>query len=115
MNKQKILKFAKGMRDRTNCFRIARPRVEKALQHAYVSRKTKKRDFRSLSIQQINAATRLYGINYSQFISGTVYANIALNRKVLADLAQTEPYSFRAVVGTVNEFNHLRSNNCSKT
>ena len=75
--------------------------MEKALQYAYRDRKAKKRDFRGLWIQQINAGTREHGIGYSEFISGLKDENIQLNRKMLADLAQNEPYSFKALVDTV--------------
>ncbi|EWM28277.1 50s ribosomal protein l20 [Nannochloropsis gaditana] len=98
---KKIVKMAKGYRGRTNCFRIAVQRVEKALQYAYRDRKVKKREFRSLWIQRIGAAVQQYGMNYSRFIPGLRRANITLNRKVLADLAVSEPYSFKAVVETV--------------
>jgi len=98
---KKIIKMAKGYRGRTNCFRMAVQRVEKALQYAYRDRKVKKREFRSIWIQRIGAAVQQYGMNYSRFIPGLKRANITLNRKVLADMAVTEPYSFKAVVETV--------------
>ena len=75
--------------------------MEKALQYAYRDRKAKKRDFRGLWIQQINAGTREHGIGYGEFISGLKDENIQLNRKMLADLAQNEPYSFKALVDVV--------------
>ena len=102
MKADKIFKLAKGFRGRAkNTIRIARNRVEKALQYAYRDRKAKKRDFRGLWIQQINAGTREHGIGYSEFISGLKDENIQLNRKMLADLAQNEPYSFKALVHSV--------------
>lgn len=96
---KKILKMAKGYRGRAkNCFRIAIQRVEKALQYAYRDRRVKKRDFRALWIQRINAATRQHDIVYSKFIAGLKAAKIDLDRKVLADLAVKEPEAFGKVV-----------------
>ena len=96
---KKILKMAKGYRGRAkNCFRIAIQRVEKALQYAYRDRRVKKRDFRALWIQRINAATRQHDIVYSKFIAGLKAAKIDLDRKVLADLAVREPEAFGKVV-----------------
>lgn len=96
---KKILKLAKGYRGRSkNCFRIAIERVEKALQYAYRDRRTKKRDFRALWIQRINAATREHGLPYSRFINGLIKAGIEIDRKVLADLAVREPVAFKAIV-----------------
>lgn len=96
---KKILKMAKGYRGRAkNCYRIAIEKVEKALQYAYRDRKVKKRDFRGLWIQRINAAVREEGLKYSTFINGLKKANIDLDRKVLADLAVNEPEAFKGVV-----------------
>lgn len=96
---KKILKLAKGYRGRSkNCYRIAVERVEKALQYAYRDRRTKKRDFRALWIQRINAATREHGLTYSRFINGLIKAGIEIDRKVLADLAVREPVAFKAIV-----------------
>jgi large subunit ribosomal protein L20 len=96
---KKILKLAKGYRGRAkNCFRIAIERVEKALQYAYRDRKNRKRDFRGLWIQRINAAVRNYGLVYSQFTNGLKLANIELDRKILADLAVNEPNAFEKIV-----------------
>jgi len=96
---KKVLKLAKGFRGRAkNCFRIAIEKVEKALSYAYRDRRTRKRDFRALWIQRINAGVRQYGLIYSQFINGLTLANIDLDRKVLADLAVREPEAFKAVV-----------------
>jgi large subunit ribosomal protein L20 len=96
---KKILKMAKGYRGRAkNCFRIAIEKVEKALQYAYRDRRVKKRDFRALWIQRINAAVREHGMIYSTFISGLKLAKIDLDRKVLSDLAIREPKTFAAIV-----------------
>ncbi|WJZ84667.1 hypothetical protein VitviT2T_004261 [Vitis vinifera] len=99
MNKDKIFKLAKGFRGRAkNCIRIARERVEKALQYSYRDRRTKKRDMRSLWIERINAGSRLHGVNYNNFIHGLMKENIQLNRKVLSELSMHEPYTFKALV-----------------
>lgn len=96
---KKVLKLAKGFRGRAkNCFRVAIEKVEKALRYAYRDRRARKRDFRALWIQRINAAARLNGLVYSQLINGLNLANIELDRKVLADLAVREPDSFAAIV-----------------
>jgi large subunit ribosomal protein L20 len=96
---KKILKMAKGYRGRAkNCFRVAIEKVEKALRYAYRDRRTKKRDFRALWIQRINAATREHGLVYSKFISGLKAAKIDLDRKVLSDLAVREPETFGKIV-----------------
>jgi len=95
---KKIIKLAKGYRGRSkNCFRIAIQRVEKALQYAYRDRRTKKRDFRALWIQRINAAARLNGLKYSTFMGGLKKAGIDLDRKVLADLAVKDEKSFAQI------------------
>jgi large subunit ribosomal protein L20 len=96
---KKIIKMASGYRGRSkNCFRTAIQRVEKALQYAYRDRRTKKRDFRGLWIQRINAAVREHGLTYSQFIHGIAKAGIEVDRKVMADLAAREPVAFKALV-----------------
>lgn len=96
---KKVLKLAKGFRGRSkSCYRIAVERVERALQYAYRDRRTKKRDFRALWIQRINAATREHGMTYSRFINGLLKAGIEVDRKVLADLAVHEPVAFKAIV-----------------
>lgn len=96
---KKILSMAKGYRGRSkNVYRIAVERVEKALQYAYRDRRNKKRTFRSLWIQRINAATRLNDMTYSQFMNGLNKAGIELDRKVLADIAFTEPKAFTKLV-----------------
>lgn len=96
---KKILNMAKGYRGRNkNVFRVAVEKVEKALQYAYRDRRAKKRNFRSLWIQRINAATRLHDMTYSRFISGLNKAGIELDRKVLADIALKEPANFAKLV-----------------
>lgn len=98
---KKILNMAKGYRGRNkNVFRVAVEKVEKALQYAYRDRRAKKRNFRSLWIQRINAATRLHDMTYSRFISGLNKAGIELDRKVLADIALKEPANFAKLVET---------------
>src|SRR5690606_6871019 len=96
---KKILKLAKGYRGRgsTN-YRIALQKVEKALRYAYRDRRNKKRDFRGLWIQRINAGARTHGLTYSQFMHGMKLAGIELDRKVLSDIATREPESFKAIV-----------------
>lgn len=128
MQKDKILKLAKGFRGRSNnCIRIAKERVEKALQYAYRDRRQKKRDMRSLWIQRINAGTKQYGVScgsdlatcttiaarfllttstlmqvaYSTFMHGLKEENIQVNRKVLSELAMQEPDSFKSLVQQV--------------
>ena len=96
---KKILHMAKGYRGRNkNVFRVAVEKVEKALQYAYRDRKAKKRSFRSLWIQRINAATRMHDMTYSRFMSGLNKAGIELDRKVLADIALKEPANFAKLV-----------------
>jgi len=96
---KKIMKLAKGYRGRAStCFRVAIEKVEKGLQYAYRDRRNKKRDFRALWIQRINAATREHGLPYSRFIDGLNKAGIELDRKVLSDLAIREPEAFGKLV-----------------
>lgn len=96
---RKILKLAKGFRGRNStCYRIALEKVEKALRYAYRDRRNRKRDFRALWIQRINAGARLHGLTYSRFINGIKRAGIDLDRKVLADIAAREPEVFKALV-----------------
>ena len=98
---KKILDMAKGYRGRNkNVFRVAVEKVEKGLQYAYRDRKAKKRSFRSLWIQRINAATRIHDMTYSRFISGLIKAGVELDRKVLADIALKEPQAFAKLVET---------------
>ncbi|HMB75972.1 MAG TPA: 50S ribosomal protein L20 [Kiloniellaceae bacterium] len=95
---KKVVNLAKGYRGRgKNVFRVAVERVEKGLQYAYRDRRVKKRNFRSLWIQRINAAARLHGLTYSQFMNGMKRAGIELDRKVLSDLAVREPEAFKAL------------------
>jgi len=99
---KKVLRLAKGYRSRAkSCFRIAVERVEKGLQYAYKHRRVKKRDFRSLWIQRINAAARENGLIYSQFINGLKLAGLQFDRKVLAELAVNEPESFKEIAKSV--------------
>ena len=86
---------------RSKVFTIAKNTVEKGLQYAYRDRKVKKREFRGLWIQRINAGARQYGISYSQFIGKLATKNIGLNRKVLADLAMNHPEAFKAIIDAV--------------
>ena len=96
-----ILKQAKGYRGaKSKLYRVAREAVMKSGQYAYVGRKHKKRDFRSLWIQRINAACRQNDISYSKFMFGLKTANITLNRKVLADMAVNDKAGFAALVET---------------
>jgi large subunit ribosomal protein L20 len=102
--RKKVLKQAKGFFGRRkNVWTVAKNAVEKAKVYAYIGRKQKKRHFRSLWIQRINAATRQYGFSYSQFIGALDKASIHLNRKVLADLAMNDPEAFKAVVEKVKK------------
>lgn len=96
---RKVLKAAKGYYGRRkNTFRIANQAVEKAGQYAYRDRRTKKRNFRALWIQRINAATREHGLTYGRFIDGLRRAEIEVDRKVLSDIAIHEPEAFKALV-----------------
>ena len=98
---KKILNMAKGYRGRNkNVFRVAVEKVEKGLQYAYRDRRAKKRSFRSLWIQRINAATRIHDMTYSRFISGLIKAGVELDRKVLADIALKQPETFAQLVET---------------
>jgi len=101
---KKVIKLAKGFRGRANrVYSVAYHRVQKARQYQYRDRKVKKRDFRSLWIQRINAGARIYGLTYSALINSMSAANVVLNRKVLADIAATEPLSFKSVVEVVRQ------------
>jgi large subunit ribosomal protein L20 len=100
--RKKVLNMAKGYwGSRSKVFTVAKNTVEKGLQYAYRDRKVKKREFRGLWIQRINAGARQYGISYSQFIGKLANKNVGLNRKVLADLAMNHPEAFKAVVDLV--------------
>lgn len=95
---KKVLKAAKGFRGRRkNTIRIAMQAVEKSGQYAYRDRKVRKRQFRALWIQRINAAARLEGLTYSRFMNGLKLAGVELDRKVLADLAVREPEAFKVI------------------
>jgi len=97
--RKRILNQAKGYFGRKkNVLTVAKNQVEKSLAYAYVGRKLKKREFRSLWIQRINAGARQYGISYSRLIHQLDKSNINLNRKVLADLAMNHPEAFKAVI-----------------
>ncbi len=99
---KKVLALAKGYRGRRkNVFRIAKQAVMKAAQYAYRDRRNRKRDFRRLWIARINAAARESGITYSQFINGLSKAGIALDRKVLADIAVHDKAAFAGIVAQV--------------
>src|ERR1700739_3017417 len=98
---KKILNLAKGYRGRgSTAYRVAMERVEKALQYAYRDRRNRKRDFRALWIQRINAGAREHGLTYSQFMHGIKLAGLELDRKVLSDLAVREPEAFEAIAAT---------------
>jgi large subunit ribosomal protein L20 len=99
---KKILKLAKGYRGRAkNCFSVAIEKVEKALQYAYRDRRNRKRDFRGLWIQRINAAVREHGIVYSQFMGLLKKSSIDIDRKMLAELAVNNPEGFAHIVSQV--------------
>jgi large subunit ribosomal protein L20 len=99
---KKILKLASGYRGRSStCYRIALQRVEKALQYAYRDRRCRKRDFRALWIQRINAAARQDGITYGDFMHGLTLLECTVNRKMLADMAVFEPEAFSSLVAQV--------------
>jgi len=94
-----ILKQAKGARGRQkNTIRVARQRVEKNLQYAYRDRRVRKREFRSLWIQRINAGAREHGLTYSQLMAGLRKAGVEIDRKVLSDIATREPETFQELV-----------------
>jgi len=96
---KKVISQAKGYRGRSkNVFRVAIERVEKGLQYAYRDRRVRKRNFRALWIQRINAGAREHGLTYSQFMCGMKKAGIELDRKVLSDLAVREPTAFKSLV-----------------
>jgi len=100
--RKKVLKLAKGnFGSRGNVWTVAKNTVEKGLQYAYRDRKNKKRAFRSLWIQRINAGARMHGLTYSELIGRLAKKEIALNRKVLADLAMNHPKAFEAVIKQV--------------
>jgi large subunit ribosomal protein L20 len=98
--RNKVLKLAKGYRGaRSKLFRSATEAVDRALNYAFRDRRVKKRDFRSLWITRINAASRLNGLSYSKFIFGLKKANVEIDRKVLADIAVSDPKGFTEIAG----------------
>ncbi len=100
--RKKILKLAKGyFGRRKNVHTVAKNAVEKALSYAYRDRRQKKRNFRALWIQRINAGARLHGMSYSEFMGKVNTKGILLNRKTLADLAMNHPDAFKAVIDSV--------------
>ena len=100
--KKKVLKQAKGyFGRRKNVWTVAKNAVEKGLQYQYRDRKARKREFRALWIQRINAGARLHGMSYSQLMGALAKKNVELNRKVLADLAMNEPDTFKSIVESV--------------
>lgn len=102
--RKRTLKLARGYYGRRkNVWTVAKNAVEKGLVYSYVHRKQKKRNFRSLWIQRINAGARLHGMSYSEFMGKVNSKGIELNRKVLADLAMNHPEAFKAVVDSVKK------------
>ena len=102
--RKKILKLTRGYYGaRKNVWTVAKNTWEKGLQYAYRDRKNKKRTFRALWIQRINAAARLEGLSYSRFMGALHKAGVDINRKVLADLAMNNPEAFKAIVKKVNK------------
>lgn len=99
---KKVINKAKGYYGRRkNCYRTAVQAVEKAGQYAYIGRKQKKRNFRALWIQRINAAARMHGMTYSRFMNGLKLAEIDLDRKILADIAARDEAAFAAIAKQV--------------
>ena len=96
---KKVLKFVKGQWGRRkNTIRVAKQAMEKALQYAYRDRRAKKREFRALWIQRINASVRAEGLTYSKFINGLNKSGIKLDRKILAEIAYDNPEAFKTIV-----------------
>jgi large subunit ribosomal protein L20 len=103
-SRKKVFRLAKGFTGRSkNCFGLALRKVFKKLTYAYRDRKVKKRLIRRQWIHSINSAVREHGVSYSRFICGLTRSNLEIDRKILADLAITEPYSFKSVVEEVNK------------
>ena len=99
--RRKILRLAKGyFARRSTCYRVARQAVMKSQMYAYIGRKRRKRDFRSLWIARINAAARMNGLSYSKFMFGLKTAGVNLNRKVLADIAVNDAATFTTLAET---------------
>jgi len=104
LDRELVRELAKGFRGRArNCYRISKERVQKKLTYQYKARRLNKRNYRKLAIQQVNAGVREHDINYSSFICGLNQTNVRINRRILANLASTEPYSFQGVVDYVKE------------
>jgi large subunit ribosomal protein L20 len=102
--RKKVLKLAKGYRGgRSKLFRTAADSVDKALMYAYRDRRARKRDYRKLWIARINAAARMNSLSYSKFIHGLKLAGVELDRKVLAELAISDPSGFRQIAGLVSQ------------
>jgi large subunit ribosomal protein L20 len=100
--RKRVLQKAKGYYGaRSRLYKVATVAVDKALRHAYIDRKLKKREFRALWITRINAAARTLGLTYSQFIKGLKDSNVDLNRKAIADMAYHDPKAFAALAETV--------------
>src|ERR1700745_76815 len=98
---KKVLDLAKGYRGRgSTAYRVAIEKVEKALRYAYRDRRNRKRDFRALWIERINAGAREHGLTYSQFMHGVKLAGLDIDRKVLSDIAIREPEAFQAIATT---------------
>jgi len=114
--KRKIIKMAKGNYGRKkNCFRVAVETVEKGMQYSYRDRRTKKRTFRALWIQRINAAVRMHGLTYAQFINGLKLAKIELDRKVLADIAVHDADGFKSIFDQAQKALTDAQNNAAKS
>ena len=105
-SRKKVFALAKGFRKRSkNCYSIAIRKVHKSLKYEYISRRLKKRDMRRSWIHTISAASREHGIPYSRFMMLLTRSNITLDRKILANLALNEPWSFKSIVDEVVEQN----------
>lgn len=103
-HKRILQQHAKGFRGRSkNCFRIAIRRINKAWQYAFRDRRRQRREWRKLWILRVQAGVRQYGLRYSAFVHDAKETNVMLNRKVLAELAANEPFSFKAVVDVVKQ------------
>jgi len=103
--RKKVLKLAKGYRGaRSKLFRSATEAVDRALAYAYTGRKLRKRDFRKLWIVRINAASRINGLSYSRFIGGLKKGTVNIDRKILADLAVSDPEGFSAIAGIARDY-----------
>lgn len=101
---KKIIKMAKGYRGRSgSCYRIALQKVEKGLQYAYRDRRNRKRVFRRLWIQRINAAARLEGLTYARLINGLKLAGVTMNRKMLSEIAIASPDAFKVIAAKASE------------